>query len=562
MNQMYYEPEVKIYKKDKIIDISKYVEGIIITKSINKPAAAFSITLNPSITLKGGLTISTSAIFNKLKSQIELNDIIAGKFNSQSKKYSFLGFVSNQYESSSQLNNQTSRSIVIDGSFLLPKLLIKDNIVHAPQLAVMPEITSDPVLGERAKFFAWTRGDYTVIENELYPKISNYIDNVNPAPHPVGKGSVFVNTPQKIVEWILNECVATNTQLLGGLNAMSFFPGPKSNILDMNKKPILDFQFLTGEYIYGEALSQYTGSLINYIYECLDRDFYELFFDTGTRSDGLPCNTMTIRTRPFTHKDVDQSSFFKNWSYWEDLPTTTLKKSDILKKNVGISDYELKNYFAVNYRKSMFSTVLSEFGVNFPILNINSIKKYGLRSLEVQSTIVADISNLRNEHNKSVDENNAELLVSMAQKNKEPLFKGLLDKRDKIKEWYAFPFFESGNLTTVLNDEITIGSRVELPEHEYYSPLEKKIYKGCKFYVNEVKHTFKWGSIPTTQIGVTRGHPDGIVKKWFDHPDNKFTTTPLELKPETNIKIKTDPPEFYDKVFEINSQITNIEEVE
>ncbi|OGU56949.1 MAG: hypothetical protein A2V66_10775 [Ignavibacteria bacterium RBG_13_36_8] len=580
--QLKIEPELKLFKKDKVYDLSEYAQGMTIQKTLNNPASAFNITLNPSLTTQGKFTLSAARMFNQLKKLIDLNDIIAGKLDRRSRHYSFLGFVSNPYEGLSTVNNQTSRSWVIDGSLVLPKLLIKDDIVACPQLATLPEITNDPILSKRAKFFAWTRGDIYFFNGLMYPNLSNFISRPAPdyvnqptvpgppnnyvnRPTELTKGTVFVNTPQKIIEWILNEAVATNTEIFIDKTAKSLFPGPKSGIKDIDSKPILNFQFLDGEFIYGEILTKFSGPLINYIYECLDKDFYEVFFDTVTGEDGLPYNNMIIRTKPFTNKDIDQSSFFTGWTNWEDLDTIKLNPEDILRINTGKSDYELKNFFKVNYNKVLVSRIMGEFGLNYPVLNINSIKKYGLRALNVNSTIVVDLSKLKEKHNKKLKTDDPETFSELLASGDEELISGLLEKRDKIKEWYAFPYYESGPIQTKLNEAISIGKRIELPEYEYYNPFDKKIYKGCKFYVNEVKHSFQWGQFAQTELNVTRGHPDGVVKAWFDHPDNKFTKTPLEIDLQKVLikKMKRDPQAFYDKVYEINRNIFDqIEEIQ
>lgn len=534
--QYYIEPELKIYRQNGVIDLSDYVQTISVRKSLRDPVGTFNISLDPTLGKSTNITISAGRMINEILSQVGLNDIIAGKIDRRSKRHSFLGLVSNPYESFSQMNEQTSRMGIINGGFAMPKLLIKDSIVNAPALATTPEIQNDPVLGRSTEFFAWTRFLKSFQEGEIKP----------------------LDKPENFVKWILGKTVNMNLKVLNGRNVVSLFPPPNNNEIDYQGKPFWDFNFLNGETILGERLSTFAGTILNYLYECLDREFYEMFFDTTTGEDGMPYNNMTIRTKPFSHKELEGKNYFTGWNYWEDLDTVTVPRSDQMKVEIGKSDYELKNFFRVNYKKVLLAEALGIFGLNYPILNINSIKKYGLRALEVDSTLMVDIKPFISFHNQKIGEGSPEhfSLITIGKKSAlsqiggnmnlqdgDGLLLGLLGKRNKIKEWYGFPFYESGSMTTPYNEEITIGKRIDLPEYSYYFPQDGKYYKGMKVYAQEVIHTYQRGAFADTKVVVTNGQPDGVVKKYFDHPDNQYIVTPLENQPS---KI---PVPNYDKTF-------------
>lgn len=553
-------PELIVYKNDKPYDLSEFVQSIQVTKSTRNPVGAFNIVLNPTISLNGRVGLLTDRIYNEINSVLAVNDVIAGKIDSRSKKHSLLGLTSQHFESKVQFNNQTSRSIVINGGFALPKLLMRDLIVTAPQLASVPEIKNDPVLSKRAKFFAWTR----LVNTPNY--VTTSFDKQE-----------IPDTPEKFVKWILSNAVATNIKIYKDKNVASLFPSPSSGIKDYLGNDLLNFKFLTGEYIYGDRLSTFSGPLMNYIYECLDREFYEVFFDTTSDSNGLPYNTMTIRTKPFSHKDVETPNFFENWTYWEDLAkqAVTVKTDDLIQTDIGKSDYELKNFFRVNYRKVLIAQALGQFGLNFPIVNVNSIKRHGLRPLEVDSTILVDQSKLIKEHNDRIAATNVGSIEWIADiikgtkttakassaTGKEGLMSGLLGKRDKIKEWFAFPYYENGSLRMPHNEEVTIGRLINLPDYEYYFPLDGKVYKGIKIYPTDVTHTYSFGQLAETRATVTTGQPDGVVKKWFDHPDNKFTGTPLEDKLDKVVITTEADKKIFDGTVQLNKDMLVITEL-
>ncbi|KAF0140172.1 MAG: hypothetical protein FD122_2679 [Stygiobacter sp.] len=572
-----YQPELKIYKNNKVYDLSEFVQSMQITKSLRNPVGSFSVVLNPTLSANGKVGILTNKIFNEINAMLAVNDVIAGKIDKRSKRHSFLGLTSQHIEVGSSMGGQTSRSIMITGGFALPKMLLRDSIIMAPSLSVTPEVLADPVLKERAQFFEFLRG----VKDEKSP---------------------FLDTPEVAVKYILNNAVATNIKIYDGKEIKSLFPPADSGIKDYNGNYMCNFKFLGRESLYGSALSSYSGNLLNYIHECLDKEFYEVFFDTTSGSDGIPYNTMTIRTKPFSHREMENpQSYFYDWTYWEDLTkdAVTVKYEDIFERQIGKSDYELKNFFRVNQPNVLVAQALGDFGLNFPIININSIKRHGLRALEIDSRSLVDTRKLVDEYNRLISIGSGKSfleiimeyarqrnsfvypktevklsskVVSLANVDMQPpaarsfgaeIFEGLFSKRDKIVEWYAFPYYEAGTLRMPHNEEVTIGRLINLPEYEYYFPLDGKVYKGIKIYPTDVTHTFNYGQIAETRAVVTNGQPDGVVKKWFEHPDNKFTESPLTAKkPGSSFtELSSEEKKFFDGIKQLNIDMLKIEEL-
>lgn len=551
-------PSLTIYKNDKVYDLSEFVQSMQITKSLKTPVGAFNVVLNPAITKNGSTGLLTNKIFNEINSLLAVNDVIAGKIDSRSKKHSFLGLTSQHHENKLQLNNQTSRSIVIDGGFAFPKALVRDTIAFAPQIANMAEIKSDPVLSKRAMFFEWGRG---LLEDGT---------------------QVFTQEPEKVVKWILNNAIATNIEIYDGKGIKALFPPPDSGIKDYEGNELCTFKFLGRERIYDRTLSTYTGTILNYIYECLDKEFYEVFFDTTSDAKGIPYNTLTIRTKPFSHTDIlSKNQYHWNWTYWEELAkkAVTVTLDDLIELNLGKDDFNLKNFFRVNYIKSLPAQAFGQYGVSFPTFNINSIKRHGLRELTVNSTILPDITKLVEVYNRKIKSAEQPFFPEIiseyapltqpesigqtppdAKSEGDRYLRGLLDKRDKIKEWFAFPYYENGSLRMPHNEEVTIGRLINLPDYEYYFPLDGKVYKGIKIYPTDVTHTYSFGQLAETRATVTTGQPDGVVKKWFDHPDNTFTNSPLE-KQQIVLPDKTYDKTFYDKMMQTNIDMLTIVEL-
>jgi len=89
--------------------------------------------------------------------------------------------------------------------------------------------------------------------------------------------------PEEAVKWIIDNCIATNTTLIMGV------PGSPSAVIlrtffDPKMADTFKFTFLEGEQLWNTILSVFSGPLLSYIYQCIDRDYYEVFFDTETEA--------------------------------------------------------------------------------------------------------------------------------------------------------------------------------------------------------------------------------------------------------------------------------------
>jgi hypothetical protein len=513
-------PEVILYNPGEVSthDMSEFTQGIRIEKNVNTPVSTAIVTLNPA--RDGALSnVTTSWTINLLKKWLKLNSIISIKIDNRSKRHNFLGRVDHVYESTTANNNATSRTLVVNCSLLLPKLLVRDNIVNSPFLFFNKKVHD--VLGARTIFFGWMRGT---------------VDGKSP----------FANIPKEAVKWILDNCPATNADI--GLNfnkdvgitpsdtltnpftPKSFFPGNKK---DYNGKPLLDFTFLKGEYLFNPQLAQYSGTILNYIYACLDQAFYELFFDTTTGEDGLPYNTMTIRPKPFSFKNynaqVDMNAV-QGWINFEDLEQVTVDSSMRIREDLGINDFELKNFLTVNFVNSLIassSNYLGKFGLQYPVINLKSINEFGLRNLEVTSTLI-NFEGIIKKHNSQAKDYILETIDHLTQTElygttgNTPLAY-VLAKREKIVEWYAFPYCESGQLTLPGHAGFNaLGKRLFYSDREYYDIEKDEISMGVYYYIHSISENFRYGSFYTDTLGLSRGIPENLAANWLNENRPNF----------------------------------------
>lgn len=503
------EPKIEVWNEFGYQDISEFISSVRIQNSVNSPVGVMTLVINPSATSKLPTSLIHNAILNEAQRKLKLNSIVSAKLDKNSDHHSFLGRIDNIYPRISADGNSTRRELVVNCSMLLPKLLIRDEIINFPLIKDMP-FAKQKLGTERVEFIDGMRGNIPA-------------EGIN-----VFQGG----KPEIAVKYIIDNCVATNTDVLIGVSGSTILT---KSFFNPGRTETFKFNFLSGEQLYNPMLSVFAGPLLSYIYQCIDMEFYELFFDTETGEDGLAYNTITIRPRPFSFSDYSPQhnagsyKVVNGWIDFDQLDFVIKNSEQRLNDMTGISDYELKNSFSVNFQQSMLAPANSLFGQMgplFPLINFDSVKKYGLRHLQVQSTIV-NFEKSREEYNESIKTSSPQDLAKIAAKDGGEL-DYLYDKREKIFEWYAYPFFESGSITWVGDENLKIGQRLIYEDKEYLQPDDEKVYRGVEYYIDTVIHEFAFGRFFKTTTELSRGAPAGVVAKWLNKNRGDFTAPTMQ----------------------------------
>jgi hypothetical protein len=543
MNEREYRPEILLFNFDKIEDISEVVSSFRVQNDIKTPVSTASFTINPAISLKGGLgNITHERIVSEWRKKIKINSVISIRMDKHS-KHLFLGLVDHKSDSVTSDGSATGRTLTVNCSLLLPKMLMRDNIANSPVLSTHEKIKKE--LGSRTDFWGWMRG----LTKD-------------------GK-SPFAGYPEDAVKWILENAPATVAEYDGGFKPKDFFQDGQSKT-DITGQPFLDFRFLEGEYLFDVNLSRYSGTIYNYIMSCLDEDFYEMFFDTTTGDKGLAYNRMVIRPKPFGFNNYAyKNDVFTNWMNFEELEVLDIPRDLILRQELGINDYEMKNMFSVNFVNSLIANAtnyLGHFGIQFPVLNLKSIKKYGLRELQLKSQLI-NLIKIADKYNAQVKEaidgdkefpTLDKISESEEYSGNKSLLDYLIDKRDKAVEWYGFPYFESGQITVIGSDRYRIGKAVYLPEKIYIDEETGAEYKGVYYYLKNVTHLWNYGTRPTASLGLTRGIPKDYAGNWLN--ENKDNFVGINIRDYLPTATPTKAREDYAKIKEQLGKMTVYEE--
>ena len=494
------------------IDIGRYCQSISIDKSLDYPAGTMSITLNPAIAINEGIDdlpeilINSTTDLSYWMSVIRPYTPIACKIDGDNAEgFTLFGLVTEIYESVSAEGSSTSRAIKINCASFLPKILMSDKIV-----------TSQSLFSSQDKRIS----EIFSIGNLQFFKNIRMADN---------EGNVFVGRkPIEAVNAILANAIVTKKAVVsnqkGEVKVIDF----KKDFFGFEKDGVLDFdKVLEYEWLYNPELTTYTGTVLSYIMECLDMFFYEVFFDTVT-IDGQPFSKLIIRTKPFTHLDIDKKitkSIDNGWSFWEDLIPVKINSDIRLSENLGYSEKEIFTYFQLVYTNSIFAVgVVEKLGFNYPIINTDLIAQYGIRELKAESRLSVDLA----EMTKNIEEQRA---MGEAKFQDAEAFREFLAKRERLVEWNAFPYYQSGQISVIGDENYTIGTKVFYEDKPYsYNLLMGDKYEtregiGMEFYVNSVSHNYSFPNFFRTELTVIRGQARGLVAEWYIANQKNFIKT-------------------------------------
>lgn len=484
-------PEVIIYGGEEAFDASKYVRSVSTESSIDTKVSTARVSFVP--VNNENLNYSINTVMHLLKTKIKKYCLISIKIDRTQIEHNFYGIIDQTFESVSTNNNSTGRTWIANCSLALPKILSKDSLPNSPILQNDPRVTKE--LGAvRTEFFTWLRG---------YGKGTDAI-------------ATFANkSPETPIKLILKTSPSTqNFNKVFNFNVDTWDNMFDKKEIDTDKK-IIDINFLITDMLFDPSLSTYNGTVLNYIEACIDADFYEFFFESATSKEDVyegmkvesaPTNKMTIRTKPYSYKDMeygDSKLLSQGWLYWEDLDTIEFESKYRLSENLGTNDFEIANFFSTTYENSLIASPQSEaglFGTYYPVMDFELIKKYGVREHRAVTKYLDTIEIAKGAEPYTYKEEDSNRF-----------YKSLMIKRDKQIDWYLFPDFESGQITAIGNSQYKIGRKLVYTDKMYfdYEGLFglKEPTTGMEYYINRVDHNFEYPSTYTTTIGVTRGQP-------------------------------------------------------
>jgi len=230
------------------------------------------------------------------------------------------------------------------------------------------------------------------------------------------------------------------------------------------------------------------GTLWSLAQQFSDPTFTELYVDllpdgdpfSGRISAGdalTPNDTqmaVVLRDKPFPVVDAALTQRLGYTPQWDKVPVLNIPRQQIVTSDLGRGGLERFNaYFvaAVVHQELMNANALNLIA---PLMDRKSLTRHGLRRMDVQLSQVPDASNLN--------------FVEMAENH-----------RRLLKDWYVLnPYMLSGSINLGIGrPDAKVGCRARIPTSE--------IGQEETYYIEQVGHTWSFGTSVKTSLGVTRG---------------------------------------------------------
>lgn len=506
MNYRQIRPEITITNIDTgdITDISKFVLSINIRNSLDNLIQTASLTFAPAN--EENLSQSINEVIHYIKKVAKKYDIIRIRIDRSQPLYDFYGVIDHIFETKQRSTSGTNRSVSINCSCVLGKILTVDTVPEAPQMSYDAKIKAE--FGDKKfEFLGRIRG----LEKDSTGKWGNeFLDRGIDAPIKyILKNALSID--------LYKDTFAFDEKAKNNFFTLTYIDETKNT--DPNRK-VFDLKTIKGDKIYNPNLSTYSGNIANYLKGCLETDFYEIFTETVTVITGIeghpisePITQLVIRPKPFTCEAVIEENTDKeyiegqDWGYWEKLPQVEITSSDMIEENLGTNDYDTFNYFVCNNTNSVFggSSAWTTFGANYPVIDFEMAKKFGIRPYNATSQYI--------QYDGSSEKLKDPKQTSQPKDDKSDFVKSIKSKRDRIVEWLLYPDFESGQISVRGNAKFKIGTRLLYIDRQFYDyngtfgAENNNIGSGMEFYITKVEHTYQRGGIYKTNLGVTRGQP-------------------------------------------------------
>lgn len=526
-------------------DWSKHVASMSISKTVSGNPGTFEISLAPFPDYDMD-SITKEEIEGAVYSLIKPMDVIhigMRWFNPETKRMEeyipMWGIVDNVYKSKSQSGNGVRREIKIRGRDAT-KLMIEDNVVFAPLMAESAKLKE--MFGDRVEFLNYIRG---------------YVKGDDTR-------NVFLDSPAvDALYWVLRNMPATNVALESNGKVTGIRDYMMANLSSFKEDIILE-----------PTLTQFSGSVMNYLRELVDEQFYELWVDTIPLTDhdsgeGSAVPVLIVRPKPFDFAwDVDNNGKpLSRWAgkqlgtngiadvelpFFEDVVSPTLGKNvtvleaEILSKDLGVSDYEVQTFYNLIASKDVIgANLFGTYGYWMSLLDVTAMKAYGVRpmqgssrmfwgSFEATHDVVAAAAKNLSEGKLTSSGYVQWDIPNLGDANKDPNVGIAMDafvqkRRDMLWRWNRYnQILESGTVT-INGKPVSVGCKVEMPEEYskgYVDPNGKLVKnQGMTFYCVGYTHRYQFGNTPawTTSLNVIRGYnqDDLTAYAWgrkFDEP--------------------------------------------
>lgn len=462
------------------MDLTNLVVSMRVTKSLHKPVGTWEVTLVPD---PGNVGPAIIRRLEKVYSAVQLGSIVSLGFEEDGGL--MLGIVASRQRTRQRGGEQTSYSITFSGPDMA-RLLTQDSIVHA-SLAVP---TLGPFLAKLSSVLGPTHPLLTAFAGVWGPLARDTTPTFLGASVKDAVDFALQNAPSMRLPLFAKS--------IGGQGFPGDFISTANSITTWNDARI-----------FSDAPQDYQGSIWGFLQDLLDEDFYELWLDTTPTGFPLPEVELIIRPKPFDEPELRFAKTDERTDIgWKELKTRLdglehheIAEDEVLMERLGTSDANTYSYYMLTTQNELIGNAqASSEGLSYPLVDTYNLTRFGLRDYSTRSSLVSsDISQKVAGNTDFTGETVLEVR----------------ELRNRLFNWYRLnSFFEEGELQVVGRDRYRVGDPVFLPW--LVSDIGQDVIwgqpQGVRFYCTDITWEWTFGGTYTSNLKLSRGHNDAMLK--------------------------------------------------
>lgn len=464
-------------------DVSDAVLSFTVSKSLGAPSGSFSVTLLPEVLEGQRVGVPT---WHPLLYNIDLNQtpISIGVDEDGGITFGLIERVTH----GANFGDSVSQTLTITGRDLGATLAM-DNVIVGGQ-----NITS-----EKGATYLQSIKDVLGDTSPLLQSFVNVMGIDNPDT-PDDAQTFLAAGVKDVVNWVLDNV----TSLRIPLYASAFGgDGRLSDYIDTTQSITTGYD----DRVFSDNMSTFSGTVWSFLTSVLDADLYEIRLDTIPSGSPIPSTYLIVRPKPFDEPVLKRLDSGGDYGItWNDLTclvtgdpyheiTPELVRSFSFSHGVG----EVYNHYrAIPKHELIGNEEAISSGLDYPVTDLLSVKRYGLRAMTAHLNLVAgDVQAAA----AAQPDYTAELSLDV------------IAHRNRLLNWYwCNPFFETGSITVNGADHYRVGDVVYLPWRKGWLGGEL----GMRYYVESVSWSYSPGGDRvgpyTVTLQLSRGHNDALVK--------------------------------------------------
>jgi hypothetical protein len=477
-------PKVILYPnpdKSESIDVSPWVQSFSYSKQLGQPMGAWQLTLQP-YARDDQRQVRPMTALPDLYRRCRSNGLVS--FGVDTLGGIGLGMISNVTEVTRRMGPRVAKGLNLSGNDL-GKVLYSDNIVQA-------SLTVEEWEQFNAHIGAVVGPNNTLLQNlkGVWGPTDGARDG---APAFPGR------TLQEVITWIIENAPSMTVPILAAKGGS----GRPSEFIDTSRS----ITSWANAIVFSEAPHDYQGTVWGFLESIIDKDVYELWLDTvpklafGTASP-IPDIVLVMRPKPFGEPALNFLPTDYIGHDWRDLTTLVsglsdhvIEPDDLFASQLSHGDSDAFAYYLITSQHDVMGNQrLVQDGLMFPIVDTYHLVKHGLRSYTGDLSLVSGDKALKQDGSTGFDPVLANEVATF---------------RNRIFNWYRLnPWFEVGSLSVAGRDSFRAGDPILLPWRTPCFGDEP----GTRFYCTAVSHRWSVGEAYTTDLQVTRGHNDSVIR--------------------------------------------------